>query len=89
MNGKVSGLNRHLVTLSLSGTPLLYDVNANTFLTENGANIPFKPQCEQPMPLYGSDGNIYLVKVLTNGEIYAPYTILNGICLSGMIRFLC
>lgn len=72
------------VTLSISGSPLQYNINANTVIGQ--AQNP--PAEEQPFCAFGSDGQIHYLRVLTNGQVYAPFEINAGVAVSGTIQYL-
>ena len=78
-------LNDSVAELSLSGEPLSYQINANVYVTSNKLSHP--PKVEQPFIAFGSDKNIYYLRVLTDGNIYAPFSIPVGVTLSGIIRY--
>lgn len=75
--------NGGLVTLSISGAPFLYNVNANTVIGQTA----FPPAKEQPFCAFGSDGQAHYLRVLTNGQVYAPFEINAGVTVSGTIQY--
>lgn len=76
-----------IVELSLTGAPLVYTINANTFATSLLNKLTYPPSNELLFLALGSDGQCYRLRILTDGRIYAPYAIPKGITLSGCIRY--
>lgn len=80
----IENKNGECITLSINGSPLQYNLNANTVIGQ-AQNPPAK---EQPFCAFGSDGQAHYLRVLTNGQVYAPFEIAAGVTISGTIQYL-